>query len=107
MDASPRSATVVAKTACRVVPIGETQFHFMIRETPHFASTVIAGHAVTSAERAGIIEQNQTVGWAELASPTKESYQSGWWDSQARPTLLLHHHGVRARRVFRTGSPGT
>ena len=41
VDAEPRSATVIAKTACRVVPIGETQFHFMIRETPHFATAVM------------------------------------------------------------------
>ncbi len=41
VDKSPRSATAVAKTACKVVPVNERQFSFMVQETPHFAITVM------------------------------------------------------------------
>ena len=41
VDQSPRSATAVAKTACKVVPVNERQFSFMVQETPHFAITVM------------------------------------------------------------------
>ncbi len=41
VDKSPRSATAVAKTTCKVVPVNERQFDFMVQETPHFAITVM------------------------------------------------------------------
>ena len=41
VDKSPRSATAVAKNACKVVPVNERQFNFMVQETPHFAITVM------------------------------------------------------------------
>ncbi len=41
VDNSPRSATAAAKTACKVVPVNEKQFNFMVQETPHFAITVM------------------------------------------------------------------
>ena len=33
----PRSATVVACTACHLVPIPQAQFDLLVRETPEFA----------------------------------------------------------------------
>lgn len=41
IDSSPRIATCVAKTACRLVPVNERQFNFMVQETPNFALTVM------------------------------------------------------------------
>jgi CRP-like cAMP-binding protein len=41
IDSAPRSATCVAKTACKVVPVNERQFNFMVQETPNFALTVM------------------------------------------------------------------
>ena len=41
IDRSPRSATCIAKTACRIVPVNERQFSFMVQETPNFAITVM------------------------------------------------------------------
>ena len=41
VDKSPRSATAVAQTACKVVPVNEKQFNFMVQETPNFAITVM------------------------------------------------------------------
>jgi CRP-like cAMP-binding protein len=41
IDNAPRSATAVAKTDCRLVPIDEKRFEFMIQETPLFASHVM------------------------------------------------------------------
>ena len=37
IDAAPRSATAVAATDVKVVPIAEKQFLFLISNTPHFA----------------------------------------------------------------------
>ena len=41
IDDEPRSATVVAKTDCRLVPIDRRRFEFMVQETPFFALTVM------------------------------------------------------------------
>jgi CRP-like cAMP-binding protein len=41
VDGSPRSASVVARTACKVVPVNERQFNYMVQETPFFAITVM------------------------------------------------------------------
>jgi CRP-like cAMP-binding protein len=41
VDHSPRSATCIAKTACKVVPVNERQFNFMVQVTPNFALTVM------------------------------------------------------------------
>jgi CRP-like cAMP-binding protein len=37
IDTGQRSATAVAKTACRLVAIDEKRFHFLVRQTPNFA----------------------------------------------------------------------
>jgi CRP-like cAMP-binding protein len=37
IDASPRSATAVAASDVKLVPIGEKQFLFLVSNTPHFA----------------------------------------------------------------------
>jgi CRP-like cAMP-binding protein len=41
VDSRPRSASAVAKTACKLVPVNERQFNFMVQETPLFAITVM------------------------------------------------------------------
>jgi len=41
IDDEPRSATVVAKTDCRLVPIDRRRFQFMVTETPFFALAVM------------------------------------------------------------------
>ena len=41
IDDSPRAANAVAKTACRLVPIDERRFHFLIQQHPHFATHVM------------------------------------------------------------------
>ena len=41
LNNAPRSATAVAKTTCKAVPVGERQFLFMIQETPNFALQVM------------------------------------------------------------------
>lgn len=41
IDDEPRSATVVAKTDCRLVPVDRRRFEFMVQETPFFALTVM------------------------------------------------------------------
>ena len=41
VDNRPRSATAVAKTTCKLVPVNERQFNFMVQETPLFAITVM------------------------------------------------------------------
>ena len=41
IDHSPRSATVVAKSDCRVVPLDETRFMQHVHRTPFFALQVM------------------------------------------------------------------
>jgi CRP-like cAMP-binding protein len=37
IDSAPRSATAVAATDVKLVPVGEKQFLFLVSNTPHFA----------------------------------------------------------------------
>jgi CRP-like cAMP-binding protein len=37
LDAEPRVATAVAKTDCKIAPIDEKRFKFLVQQTPHFA----------------------------------------------------------------------
>jgi CRP/FNR family transcriptional regulator, cyclic AMP receptor protein len=41
IDAAPRSATAVAASDVRLVPVSEKQFLFLISNTPHFALNVM------------------------------------------------------------------
>jgi CRP-like cAMP-binding protein len=41
IDDSPRSATVVAKTDCTLVPISRERFMFLVQNTPFFAIEVM------------------------------------------------------------------
>ena len=41
IDDEPRSATVVAKTGSRLVPVDRRRFEFMVTETPFFALAVM------------------------------------------------------------------
>ena len=41
IDSTPRSATAIAKTACKLVPITEKRFGFLVQQTPKFALQVM------------------------------------------------------------------
>ena len=41
IDTQPRSATVVAKTDCQLVPINEKRFTFLVQQTPYFSLHVM------------------------------------------------------------------
>ena len=41
VDDEPRSATVVAKTACRLVTVNRRRFEYMVQETPFFGLAVM------------------------------------------------------------------
>ena len=41
IDDKPRSATMVAKTACRLIPINQQRFTALVKETPHCAIQVM------------------------------------------------------------------
>jgi CRP/FNR family cyclic AMP-dependent transcriptional regulator len=41
IDSSPRTATVVAKTPCRLAQIDLRRFHFLVQQTPNFATHVM------------------------------------------------------------------
>jgi CRP/FNR family cyclic AMP-dependent transcriptional regulator len=41
IDAEPRSATAIAATDVKLVPVGEKQFLFLVSQTPHFALNVM------------------------------------------------------------------
>jgi CRP-like cAMP-binding protein len=41
IDPAPRSATAIAKSDVKLVPVGEKQFLFLVSRTPHFALNVM------------------------------------------------------------------
>ena len=41
IDKAPRSATAIAKTRCRLMPIDDKRFEFMVHEIPQFAVGVM------------------------------------------------------------------
>ncbi len=41
IDDSPRAANAVAKSACRLAPIDQRRFHFLIQQHPHFVTHVM------------------------------------------------------------------
>ena len=41
IEASPRSATIVATTPCRLAQVDQRRFHFMVQQTPFFATHVM------------------------------------------------------------------
>lgn len=41
IDQSPRSATAVAKTACKVASVSQQRFIFLVQETPFFALDIM------------------------------------------------------------------
>ena len=47
IDTQPRSATAVAKSACKLVPVDQKRFAFLVQQTPYFAIEVMQ----TMAER--------------------------------------------------------
>lgn len=38
---SPRTATAIAKAPCRLAEISRRRFHFLVQQTPHFATHVM------------------------------------------------------------------
>jgi len=41
IDDSPRTASAVAMTPCRLAEIDRRRFHFLVQQTPHFATHVM------------------------------------------------------------------
>jgi CRP-like cAMP-binding protein len=41
IDDAPRSAAVVTRTACQLVPVDRKRFQYMVQETPFFALAVM------------------------------------------------------------------
>jgi len=41
IDHAPRSATTLAKTDCKLVPVDQRRFQFLVQETPFFALQVM------------------------------------------------------------------
>ena len=41
IDSSPRSATAIAKTECKLVPVDPKRFNFLVQQTPNFAINVM------------------------------------------------------------------
>jgi CRP-like cAMP-binding protein len=41
VDSNPRVATAVAKTACKLIPVSQKRFLFMVQQTPYFALQIM------------------------------------------------------------------
>ena len=79
IDAGPRSATVRATTVCKLVPVSQRRFTFLVQQTPFFALQVMR---IMSARQRRLLAQE---------------HQSGATPSEVeRPTHTIdmaHHHG--------------
>ena len=42
VDKGPRSATAVAKTDCKIAPVDERRFTFLVQEHPYFAKHIMS-----------------------------------------------------------------
>jgi len=45
IDARPRSASAIAKTDCKLAPIDQKRFKFLVQQTPNFALHLMQGMA--------------------------------------------------------------
>jgi CRP-like cAMP-binding protein len=41
IDRGPRSASAIARTDCKLAPVDEARFHFLVQQTPFFAMEVM------------------------------------------------------------------
>jgi CRP-like cAMP-binding protein len=41
IDSSPRSASAIAKTDCKLVPVSRQRFTFLVQQTPYFSLEVM------------------------------------------------------------------
>lgn len=41
IDATPRSATAIAKTECKLVPVDQKRFTYLVQQTPYFSINVM------------------------------------------------------------------
>ncbi len=41
VDGQPRTASAIARTDCKLVPIDQKRFQFLVQQTPHFAIHVM------------------------------------------------------------------
>ena len=41
IDMQPRSATAIAKTDCKLIPVDQKRFTFLVQQTPYFAVEVM------------------------------------------------------------------
>jgi CRP/FNR family cyclic AMP-dependent transcriptional regulator len=41
VDGQPRTASAIARTDCKLVPIDQRRFQFLVQQTPHFAIHVM------------------------------------------------------------------
>jgi CRP-like cAMP-binding protein len=41
LDKEPRSTTAIANTDCRLVPVDQKRFTFLVQQTPYFAIEVM------------------------------------------------------------------
>ena len=63
VDSSPRSATVVLRTPCRLIAIDTRQFDLLVRESPEFARQVMT----VMARRLRVMNQNLHQAIGELS----------------------------------------
>jgi CRP/FNR family transcriptional regulator, cyclic AMP receptor protein len=65
VDISPRSASLVARTDCRLLPIEPREFDLLIRETPEFARHVMS----VMADRLRRMNERMKEGFGEVTVP--------------------------------------
>jgi CRP/FNR family transcriptional regulator, cyclic AMP receptor protein len=87
VDRAPRSATVVARTLCRVVPIDPAHFNLLIHETPAFGRHVMAVMAGRLRRMNENLNATQAIGGVNIRviANTSRSLEEADERSGARP----------------------
>lgn len=57
IDAGPRSATAIARSDCKVVPITPQRFEFLVQQTPRFAVNVMKVMAERLRKRMAVLAE--------------------------------------------------
>jgi len=83
IDDSPRTASVVSKTSCRLAQIDRRRFHFLVQQTPHFATyvmkTLADGLRHMKRSRGGAITKRRLLlGGALIANRTASACAGPW-----------------------------
>ena len=90
IDASPRSALAIAKSDCRLAPVDEKRFLFMVQQTPFFALQVMRVLADRLRHMDDVLTQNAKTSRSTQDHEKKAGYPMA--SGQPRTNQEINHN---------------